>query len=60
MFGWLDEVAIKDVSLQLRMLGKTFEKLRTSIEKSESSAAEDSNGALTINALCQKVSSEVG
>ncbi len=31
-----------------------------SIEKSESSAAEDSNGTLTINALCQKVSSEVG
>jgi sacsin len=57
MFGWLDEVAIKDVSLQLRMLGKTFDKLRMSIEKSKSSAAE---GTLTINALCQKVSSEVG
>ena len=30
IFGWLDEVSIKDVSLQLRMLGNSFEKLRRS------------------------------
>ena len=63
MFGWLDEVSIKDVSLQLRMLGKTFEKLQENIELRKSNNQkenEDANNSITTNTLCQKVSSEVG
>ncbi len=73
LFGWLNEVSIKDVALQLRMLGKTFDELRKSIEErsangntTEKEAAgkndlkNEKDTAVTINALCQKVSSEVG
>ncbi len=57
IFGWLDDVSIKDIALQLRMLGKTFVKLKIEIEE------KDRQGVvcqLSVNTLCQKVSSEVG
>ncbi len=54
MFGWLDEVSVKDVALQLRMLGTTFDKLCNSIDD------QTETSQLYMNSLCQKVSSEVG
>ncbi len=53
LFGWLDDVSIKDVSLQLRMLSSTFDKLQAR-HKGEKGDQVD------MNILCQKYSSEVG
>lgn len=62
MFGWLREVSVKDVSLQLRMLGTTFDELCKRIEEGEFTSDDTTEGAapLTKNALCQKLSAEVG
>lgn len=51
LFGWLDTMSINDVSLQLRMMSKTFQ-----LVKDED---EDLKQDLFV-ALCQKYSSEVG
>jgi sacsin len=55
MFGWLNDISIKDISLQLRMLSSTFESLRLAIESDN-----EGNESITMNSLCQTVSAEVG
>lgn len=69
LFGWLDPISIKDVSLQLRMMSKTFEEVQNKIELSKAidTTEGDSLGKgdkgrkhIPLSALCQKYSSEVG
>lgn len=71
LFGWLDEISINDVTLQLRMLGQAFVRLRSEIEAGSECAVgardeiTDSNAhtiqdPVTVNILCQKITAEVG
>jgi len=69
LFGWLDTVSIKDVSLQLRIMSKTFEgvksqnEINSSNEENEGKSGDEVNKAgkdSPLSQLCQKYSSEVG
>lgn len=56
LFGWLDEISVKDVSLQLRMMGKTFELIKDQNRSIENEEERRNH----FSSVCQKYSSEVG
>jgi sacsin len=64
LLGWLDDVSVKDVSLQLSILGLTFDRLRCEIEaeisNNDQSMKDGMKTPSKFNNLCQKISSEVG
>lgn len=71
LFGWLDPISIKDVSLQLRMMSNSFKDIQNEFQSDgeTDSAGSDSqvpkNGnksqeIIHLSEVCQKYSSEVG
>ena len=69
LFGWMDDIAIKDVSLQLRMMSKTFDTIKREIEQNEKvdgkeDESKEDDASLrkkaVLSDICQKYSSEVG
>ena len=57
LFGWLDTMPLKDVSLQLRMMGKTFHSVK---EQGDRQKIDEGTQQALFGAICQKYSSEVG
>ena len=70
LFGWLDPITIKDVSLQLRMMNKRFEEVKHEIKVgntlqsreagTEPNKVKQNGQNRLLSELCQKYSSEVG
>jgi len=57
LFGWLDTMPLKDVSLQLRMMSKTFQSVK---EQGDLQKIDEGTQQALFGAICQKYSSEVG
>lgn len=60
LFGWTNDVPIKDVAVQLRMLSRTFCALKANIENAMCDQNLSQRGSDQLGALCQEYSSEVG
>lgn len=60
LFGWMNDVSIKDVAVQLQMLSRTFYAVKSNLENTYSAEDLLQSESDQISALCQKYSSEVG
>uniref|UniRef100_A0A7S3QAL4 Uncharacterized protein n=1 Tax=Chaetoceros debilis TaxID=122233 RepID=A0A7S3QAL4_9STRA len=59
LFGWLNEVSVKDVGLQLRMLSSTFEKKQLQQNEAQTKSGDEKE-VVKMSSLRQKYSSEIG
>lgn len=60
VFGWLGDMSVKDVAVQLLMMSKTFDEMKAKLESDSDSHSDKERNSDLIGHLCRSYTSEIG